>query len=213
VIGVERKLAIEPVSLFAGDADRGHHRRDQDQHEHDGGRNALINAFERLIVAEAFLDIDGQGPGLREVAPGCLIGQIGLRQPLHIAARRLGAERHRAIEPCRHLGLLIGQEILAEVRRDLERELQLSALQTLLEFGFARNLPMFGEIPGARKVFEQFPALGRLILVEGGVGEMFDIERDAVTDGQHQDQRAEERKGEPDRIAQDFQRLPPCISP
>ena len=54
--------------LFAGDANRGHHRRDQDQHQHDRAGNGLVNAFERLIVAEALLDIDRQGLELREVA-------------------------------------------------------------------------------------------------------------------------------------------------
>ena len=103
--------------------------------------------------------------------------------------------------------------MLAEIRRDLDRDLQLAALETMVELGFAGNVPMFGEIPGSREVFEEFPAFVRLILVEGGVGEVLDIERDAVADSHHQDQRAEERESEPDRIAQDFHRLAARIGP
>jgi hypothetical protein len=40
-----------------------------------------INAFERLVVAEAFLDIDRKRLQARDVAPSSLIGQIGQRQP------------------------------------------------------------------------------------------------------------------------------------
>ena len=77
VIGVERKLAIDPVSfsratptavIIAGIRISTSMMR---------AGNGLINAFERLVVAEAFLDIDRRLDP-RDVAPGGLIGQIGL---------------------------------------------------------------------------------------------------------------------------------------
>ena len=72
---------------------------------------------------------------------------------------------------------------------------------------------MFLEVSGSREVFEEFPALERLVLVQRREGEVFDVERDAVTEGQHQDDGADKREGEPDRITQDFHRFPSCIGP
>jgi len=92
----------------------------------------------------------------------------GLRKPHDIPACRLGAERHRAVESYGDLGIFVGQQILAEVRWDLERDLQLSTFDTMFERGVDGDVRMFGEIPAAREVFEQSPAFVRLVLVKGG---------------------------------------------
>ena len=84
------------------------------------------------------------------MAPGGLIGQIGLRNSRDIAACRLGPERHRAVEPNGDFGLLIAHQIFAEIRRDLDRDLQLAALQTMFEFVLAGDVRMLSEIPGSR---------------------------------------------------------------
>ena len=53
----------------------------------------------------------------------------------------------------------------------------------------------------------------RVVLVECRHLQVFDIEGDAVAECQHQDDRAEDGKGEPDRIAQKLDSLAPGISP
>ena len=65
----------------------------------------------------------------------------------------------------------------------------------------------------AREAFEQPAALLRLVLVEGRVFQVLDIERDAVTAGQHQNDRTDERECDPEGIAQQLHGLAPGIGP
>ena len=51
------------------------------------------------------------------------------------------------------------------------------------------------------------------ILIEDGVAKVVDVERDAVGDGEHQEDGIEEREGEPHRIAQDLHRFPARVGP
>ena len=70
------------------------------------------------------------------------------------------------------------------------------------------------EVSGSGKLSSSSRLSSGLILVEGGEGEVFDVERDAVADRRASGSMGpSEREGEPDRIAQDFHRLPPRIGP
>ena len=63
------------------------------------------------------------------------------------------------------------------------------------------------------EAFEQPAAGRRLVLVEGRIFQILDIERDAIAHGEHHDDRTEERECQPDRIAQELHRFAPGISP
>jgi len=69
------------------------------------------------------------------------------------------------------------------------------------------------EIPGTVEPVEQLPALRRFVLVEGRHLQIFDVERNAIAKGQHQNDRADDCKGEPDRIAQQFDGLATRVRP
>ena len=114
---------------LAHDAERRHDRGDEDQHHHDGARHLGIDALERLIVAVALLDIDQrERRGLAGEARG-QVGEIALHHASEIAARRLGPERHVAADPGADLRRLLGDQVVAEVGRDLDGEFQLAAAQ------------------------------------------------------------------------------------
>ena len=65
----------------------------------------------------------------------------------------------------------------------------------------------------AGEVFEQPAAFRRLVLVEGRIFQVLDIEGDAITEGKHQNDRADKRECQPDGIAQQLHRFAPGISP
>ena len=65
----------------------------------------------------------------------------------------------------------------------------------------------------AREAFEQPAAFRRLVLVEGRIFQVLDIERDAIAAGQHQNDRTDERECQPDGIAQELHRFAPGIGP
>ena len=69
------------------------------------------------------------------------------------------------------------------------------------------------EISGASKAFEQLAAFRRVILVEGRVLQILDVERNAVAEGGHQDERTEECENQPDGVAQQFDRFAARIGP
>ena len=85
--------------------------------------------------------------------------------------------------------------------------------QSPLRLGGGGYRRLHRKIPGAGKAIEQLPALRRVILVECRHLQIFDIEGNAVAEGQHQDDGAEDGEGEPDRIAQKLDGLAPRISP
>ena len=65
----------------------------------------------------------------------------------------------------------------------------------------------------AREAFEQPAAFRRLVLVEGRKFQVLDIERDAITHCQHQNDRTDERECQPDGIAQQLHCFTPGIGP
>ena len=65
----------------------------------------------------------------------------------------------------------------------------------------------------AREVFEQPAAFRRLVLVVSRIVQVLDVERDAITEGRHQNDRTDEREPQPDGIAQQLHRFAPGICP
>ena len=87
------------------------------------------------------------------------------------------------------------------------RGLDIPALEALLEIGIVGERRLLGEIGRAPELLEIGAALGALVVVEHGEGEIVDVGRDAEAEHQHQQGGAEQREAEPDRIAQQLQGL------
>ena len=175
------------------------------------------DALESLVVAEAIFDIDapdidvGWGVGAKALHNEIL--RITQRQAGDVPFRRLAPERHGAVDPEGDLGRTQVCQIAAEAGWDFDGDSQLSAPHALLQFRCGADRRAFGEIMRAREAFEQPAAFRRLVLVEGRIFQILDIERDAIAHGKHQNDRTDERECEPDRIAQELHRLAPGISP
>ena len=103
--------------------------------------------------------------------------------------------------------------IAAEAGWNFNGDSQLSAPHALLQFRRGADRRPFGEIMRAREAFEQPAAFRRLVLVEGRKFQVLDIECDAITEGQHQNDRTDERECHPDGIAQELHRFSPGVGP
>ena len=96
----------------------------------------------------------------------------------------------------------------------IDDNLKLAAAKPAVELVGAPDRRLFREVArNRRERVDQRPALERSILIEGGEAQMLDIERNAIAERDHQDQRSEECKRQPDRIAQQFHGLAPRVSP
>jgi hypothetical protein len=137
------------------------------------------------------------------------IREVGLGESGDVTARGLGPKRHGAVEPHPDLRLSLAHEVLAEIRRHLDRQLQLAAPQTQLDFvGRCDRRPLV-EITRALKTFDELAALRRPVLIEHREGQVLHVEGDAVAEGQQQEQRPEKGERQPGRIANDLERLAP----
>ena len=80
-------------------------------------------------------------------------------------------------------------------------------LQPLFEIGIVGERRLLDEIGRAPQLLEIGAALGALIVVEHGEGQIVDVGRNAEAEHQHQQRRAEQAEAEPDRVAQQLQGL------
>ena len=135
---------------------------------------------------------------LRHVEPG---------NTLDVSARHLRAEWHGAIDLDADLRPPAAADILAETGRNLDGELDVAAPQAPFHLGGVGDRRAFAEISRSREVLQILAAFPCLVAVEGRIGQVLDIERDAVAEGDHEDQRSDQSESEPDRVAQDLQRL------
>ena len=103
--------------------------------------------------------------------------------------------------------------IAAEARWNFNGDSQLSAPHAMLQFLCGADRRPFGEIMRAREAFEQPAAFRRLVLVEGRKFQVLNIECDAITEGNHQNDGTDESERHPDGIAQKLHRFAPGIGP
>ena len=129
-----------------------------------------------------------------------------------IAADRFGTERHRSIDPRSNCNRRSFLEIAAEAGRNLDGRFDISTPQPPLEIGIVDDRRPLDEIAGTSELAEIGAALGRLIAIKGREREIVDIRRDAESEDQHEECGAEQSEREPDRIAQEFQRLTRAVS-
>ena len=93
------------------------------------------------------------------------------------------------------------RQIAAEAGWNFDDDSQLSAPHALVELPCRADRWAFEEIMRAREAFEQPAAFRCAVLIEGRIFEILDVERDAISHGKHQNDGADERECEPDRIA------------
>ena len=125
------KIGDRAELLFAHDGERHENGGNQRELERDGARNHGVDRVEILIVAEARLDRGRR----RRPSPDTMPRMAGSDEELQvdalqIAVDRLGAERHRAVDPDRDLGLAAALDVAAEARRNFDRGADGAALQS-----------------------------------------------------------------------------------
>src|SRR5262249_53447543 len=131
------------------------------------------------------------------------------------ALGRLGAERHATIQPHGHVGRATAQLIATEARRDLDGDLEVAAAEPAIELlaGADRRWHFVEVAPARRERLDQASALGGAILIESAKAQVFDIERNAIAEGDHENEWAEQGECQSDRVAQKLHRLAPGIGP
>src|SRR5262249_29595635 len=80
----------------------------------------------------------------------------------------------------------------------------LRAAQAAIGLGCGSNRRLHREIPGAGKTVEQVPALRRVVMIERRHLQVFDVEGNAVSEGQHQNDGPKDGKNQPNWVAQQF---------
>src|SRR6202034_1346188 len=168
-----------------------------------------------LIVAKAGLDIVVR-PGVGAPRPTLAPPQFLALLPDHaydIVLGRLAAERHRAVDSGVDFRRAVVEKVAAETGRHFDDDLRVPASHPFLGLVRGGNRRLDREIARAVEALKQPAALGRIVLVERRGRQVLDVERDSIAEGEHENDRAEKREGEPDRIAQELDRLTPCVSP
>jgi hypothetical protein len=132
--------------LLAHHADRGQHRRNHHQQEHDDAGNDGKDAAEILVVTEPYGNAQRQGVGLLALRSAKPVLRIGERDTFDIAARRFRAEGHAAVEEDADLGPSPIQQVCAESGRHLDRKAQLAGSQSPIDIRAVRQWRMQHEI-------------------------------------------------------------------
>src|SRR5580658_5343976 len=98
---------------------------------------------------------------------------------LQVASDGLRAKRHRSVHPRADPGGTPAFDVAAEVVRNLNGGVNVSAFQTVLEFGIGGQRRLLNEIARASQLLQIGEALGTLIVIEDGEGKVVDVRRDA----------------------------------
>ena len=166
------------------------------------------DAAEVLVVAEARLDPDRhERPGLcrRSGAPDPA-RRTG-RCPAHSRASSRRGTGWRRPGRSATSGLWPVSRSRPKPGGMSDGQAKLAGAQPAVDFGLAAQRRLLAEVARAREALDQLPALGALVAVEHRERQVLDVERDAVAEGEHQDQRTDEREGEADAVAQQLDHL------
>src|SRR5262249_37416494 len=96
---------------------------------------------------------------------------------------------------------------------NLDREAQLAVAQPSIELAVAVDRGPLVEVLGAPKAIGIQAAAGRVVGIEYGKRQMVDIEGDAVTEKDHEQDRPEHGKGEAHPVMLQFHRFAPGKGP
>src|SRR5262249_9394939 len=130
-----------------------------------------------LVVAKASLEIDGAGSFTAYGTFRYHLLRILHREPSDIALRSLAAKRHAAIDKHADLRHAAALKVAAEVARDLDRDLEVTAAETAIELIDGADWRRIAEIPRDRRErLDESAAFGRPILIERAETQILDIE-------------------------------------
>ena len=124
---------------------------------------------------------------------------------LHIALHRIGAAGVGAVEPGPDLHIPACRDIGGKAGRDLDRQRQLARAHSCVDLVVTCQGRLFDEIARSRNIGDIIAAGGGLVAVKGGEGQILDIHVDAQPHHDHQKKAADQRHGQPDRIALQLQ--------
>ena len=130
---------------------------------------------------------------------------------LHVTQDGLAAKGHGAIHPHCQFGIAAAFHVAAKAGGDLDRQAQFPRAHAPLQLPGGGQGRALDKIARAGEGGDVVPALGRLVPVQHGEGQVFHIQGDAVAENQHQQRGAEEGEGHADRVAQQFPRLAPGV--
>ena len=99
------------------------------------------------------------------------------------------------------------RNVAAKAGRDLDAGVDVPVCEPLFEIGIIGKRRFFDKVGRAAQLLEIGAAFMAMVVVENSEGEIVYVGRDAEAENKHQKRRAEQGKAEPDRIAQQFQRL------
>src|SRR5262249_37249355 len=151
--------------------------------------------------------------GLRDatcVAQTLLVEVVGL---LHVATRRLAAERLGAIHKRVHLRPPAALHVALEAGGNLDREAQLAVAKPSIEPSLAVDRGPVVEVLGAPEAIGIQAAADRVVGIEYRKRKMVNIERDAITENDHEQDRPKHGKGEAHPVMLQFDRFAPCKGP
>ncbi len=157
-----------------------------------------------------YLNLSSISAGRRRGGRRRLHGRVRQIQRVHalqVAADGLRPERHGAVHPRADPGGTSALDVAAEAGRNFDGGLDVPASETIFELGVVGERRLLHEIARASELLEIGAALGTLIVIEHGEGEIVDVGRNAESEHQHQKRRAEQAEPEPDRVAQELQGL------
>ena len=195
--------------LLAHDAERCQHGGQHDEQQRDHRRHHRDDAHEALVVAVAELELgerrDRHALAAREIA------QVIEVHAVHVASDRLAAVRHGAVARHADLDGAARAQVAAEIGRDPDRDGHLAAAQAPLQLGAVGDGRALHEVVRSLVGPRVVPALAAAVLIEHREAHVLHVHVEAVAEDQHQDQRAADREGEADRIAQQLEVLAPRV--
>src|SRR5262249_12494437 len=163
--------------------------------QHDHARHHRVDTLERLVVAKASLEIDGASSFAACGAFRYHLLRILHREARDVALRSLAAKWHAAIDPHADLGHAVALKVAAEVGRDLDGNLDVTAAEAAIEFPAGADGRRIAKIPRDRSErLDQISAFRRPILIERTETQILNIEGNTVAESEHENEWPDEGK-------------------
>ncbi len=131
---------------------------------------------------------------------------------LGIATQGIGPHRHGTVDPVGNLREIAAQQVASEARGDFQRQADVAGSHTLLQLGMTVQWRALNKIAGTGQLQRVGLAVGGLVPVQYGEGQVVHIHVDAVPHDHHQQNRAGQCEQRTQRIALEFHRLPAGIA-
>src|SRR5262249_6056450 len=132
--------------------------------------------------------------------------------PQDIAAYDFAAQWHRPVNPCGYLHRITTREVSPEFGRDLDGQTDLARAQAPFHIGVIPQRCAFFKITRASEVDHIIAADFRLVVIQHGEGQVFDVQRYAVGHDEHQNHAAKSGERQAEWITSQLQYLDPEVT-